>query len=190
MTKKTYLYLLFSLLAIIIVTLIIVRNTKTTTPNSFFSNTIPLLDQKGQNQVEKPTIVYQKTNTPQQVNIKNIQNQVDRKLSGLEKDKIISLLPLRIDDFKTSTPLITTINLYSLSTDPPESLRFEIYNVNFNNLNITGNDAIAFKDSFIEVKKILLTKKVNLKNLQIIYGNRQYIQDTATSWVNSFKLLD
>lgn len=188
--KKTSLYLFIAFLTIILVTFLVISLTKPKNPNSTFLNTIPLLNQNATLAPTSTTNNFQSTNTPPQTNMDNVQNKVDSNLSSVEKEKILSILPTRIDDFKTSTALVTTINLYSLPTDPLESVRLEIYNLNFNNSLLTSTDAIAFKDSFIEIKKILLVRKVNLKNLQIIYGNRQYIQDTATYWVNSFKLLD
>ena len=99
-------------------------------------------------------------------------------------------LPIYIDNFVTGTKINTTINVYSLVSDPPTSVRIEIYGPNYNNAGLLSEDAKAFKASFEEIKKYLKSKKVNLSNLQIIYGNRQYIQDTATLWVKEFKLLD
>jgi len=125
---------------------------------------------------------------PKEYSTSDVEKTKDSALSQAEKNKIISSLPIRIENFQTSQNIKTTINIFSSTYDPQSSLHIEIYNVNFNEPLIDGANAIAFKESFIEAKKRLEQKKVNTSNLQIIYGNRQYIQDTAQYWVKEFKL--
>lgn len=157
---------------------------------SFFQNTIPLLNQnKNQERDNEETIIYPPIN-PAQTNYKKVTEQITNQVSEIEKDKIVEELPIRINDFQTSTNITTTINIFTLLTDPPQSIRLEIYGPNYNNTGLLSSDARAFKESFEEVKKYFKNKKVNLNNLQIIYGNRQYIQDTATLWVKEFGLLN
>lgn len=187
--NKKIIYFAAITAAVFLVAFLFILFTKPRDKNNIFLNTIPLFENKGV-VVEPEKISYARSQTPPQTNLNQITSLIDSKVSTAEREKLISILPVRISDFKTSTNIITTMNLYSLPTDPPSSIRLEIYGINFNNQEITGKDAISFKDSFIEVKKRLLPKNINLKNLQIIYGNRQYIQDTAQYWVNTFKLLD
>lgn len=125
---------------------------------------------------------------PPQTNIQKSISGLDNTISLNEKNKV-DTLPIRSDDFQTTQNLKTTINIYSFPYDPPSVLRIEIYGINYNNPELTGQDALAFRDSFLEVKKRLAPYGVDLKKLQIIYGNRQYIQDTATYWVKEFNLL-
>lgn len=188
--KKKYFYFTFTVFFILISLFIFIFFTKPSKSKSIFTNTIPFIKNTTipTPLISRPT--YQSTNTPSQTDMQKIKNQIDEEASRIEKNKIIQALPIRIENFKTSTPLLTTINFFTLSADPKESTRIEIYGINFNNTEIDGKDAIAFKDSFIQLKKTILSRKINLKNLQIIYGNRQYIQDTANYWVNTFKLLD
>ena len=135
---------------------------------------------------EQPLLVKNELDT-----IVNIGSKVAPNSIALdEKNKIKDLLPLRVKDFSTTSGVKTTINVYSLSSDPESVMRIEIYNINFNIDNLNGVNAIAFKDSMNYVVNWLKSKNINPKNLQIIYGNRQYIQDTASYWVNTFKLLD
>lgn len=187
--NKKYFKPLAIIILIILIGFLIVFLSKPSTPKSLFLNTIPFLNKKS----TAPSATenqFRSTGTPQQTNIQAISSGVDKSLSKIERDKVATVLPIRIEDFQTSTPLVTTINLYTLPSDPTESLRLEIYGINYNNSEIQGDDAIAFKDSFLQIKKLLLTRKINLHNVLFIYGNRQYIQDTATYWVNQFKLLD
>lgn len=156
---------------------------------SFFQNTIPLLDKNNQNTKDEDVVIYPPIN-PAQTNYKQVANQIPIQKSESEKDKIIDQLPYRINGFITGSKINTTINVFTLESDPPQSVRLEIYGPNYNNAGLLSEDAKAFNASFKEVKKFFDQNEVNLANLQIIYGNRQYIQDTATLWVKEFGLLD
>ena len=159
-------------------------------PKSFFQNTIPLLNQnKDQKISDEETTIYPPIN-PAQTNYQKVADQITNQVLEIEKDEIITDLPVRIDNFSTGTAITTTINVFTLVSDPPQSVRIEIYGPNYNNTGLLSEDAKAFKSSFEEIKKYFKSKKVNLNNLQIIYGNRQYIQDTATLWVKEFGLLN
>lgn len=187
--QKKYLYPLIAVLATFFVAYLFIVLTKPETRKSIFLNTIPLIGSKS-TPIKPDQVIYQKTNTPSQTNINKITEQVDKATALSEKQKIAAVLPIRIDNFKTSTSLSTTINLYSLPSDPESTVRLEIYGLNFNNTSSKSEDALAFRDSFLQMKKTLLSRNLNLQNLQIIYGNRQYIQDTASLWTKEFKLLD
>jgi len=187
-TKKTLLPLITILLFAVFVTLAILRyrSQKTT-----FLDSVPIIPTSSPRSLPQSDI--EPTGTPgvaQSVDTAAITKQVSDELSSIEKEKIYDSLPLRLENFSTSANLKTTINIYSLSFDPIASLRLEIYGPNYNDSLLTSPSAIAFKESFLEAKKRLVSKGVILSNLQIIYGNRQYIQDTATYWVGTFKLLD
>lgn len=183
--------LIYTIAAItLIFTFYFLTKNKPTTSKNFFQNTIPLLSNKqGKSTDTNQDIIYPPIN-PQETKYNLVENQVADELSSIEKDKIVSDLPIRIEDIETNTPIQTTLNIFTLLTDPPQSIRIEIYGPNYNNSGLLSNDAKAFKTSFERAKKVVEEYKVNLKNLQIIYGNRQYIQDTATLWVKEFGLLN
>ncbi|KKS93155.1 MAG: hypothetical protein UW68_C0028G0002 [Candidatus Collierbacteria bacterium GW2011_GWB1_44_6] len=127
---------------------------------------------------------------PKQTNTIEATKQVSDEISFAEKEKIYAAFPLRTEDIQTSSGLITTINIYSLSHDPASAIRLEIYGINYNDQTLSGPNAIAFKESFLEAKRQIDSRGAILKNLQIIFGNRQYIQDTATYWVTTMNLLN
>ncbi|OGD83755.1 hypothetical protein A2572_00860 [Candidatus Collierbacteria bacterium RIFOXYD1_FULL_40_9] len=187
--KKTLLITSTLILLAIIIFFTIQRN-KTGESKSFFLNTIPLLNQDNKTKSDDAKEVIYPPINPAQTNYQKVAEKITDQISEIEKDKMVDDLPIYIDNFVTGTKINTTINVYSLVSDPPTSVRIEIYGPNYNNAGLLSEDAKAFKASFEEIKKYLKSKKVNLSNLQIIYGNRQYIQDTATLWVKEFKLLD
>ncbi len=189
--KNKKIILSIILAAVLVITIfLLVKSKKPGSSNSFFLNTVPLINKEtNQNKNNDEEIIYPPIN-PAQTNYQKISDQVTNQVSEIEKDKIGDDLPVRVDNFVTGTKINTTINVFSLVTDPPQSVRIEIYGPNYNNTGLLSEDAKAFKVSFEEIKKYFKTKKVNLNNLQIIYGNRQYIQDTATLWVKEFGLLN
>jgi len=188
MNKKILLALITFTLFAAFVTLAILRYRS---QKVAVTETVPLIPSASAPRVSRPEAEITRTpGIPVQTDIAEATKQITDEVSLLEKDKIFDSLPLRQENFVTSVGLKTTINLFSFSYDPASSLRLEIYGLNYNLSELTGPNAIAFKESFQQAKKQLTTKGVVLKNLQIIYGNRQYIQDTATYWVKSFNLLD
>lgn len=158
---------------------------------SSFLQTIPLLSLPTPTPTATPTTVPLRAaaGIPVQTNIQEAIKGVDSTVSLIEKNKVFDALPIRVENFQTSQNIKSTINIYNLTSDPNSTIRIEIYNINYNNSELNGPDALAFKDSFTEVKRLLAPYQVRLKQLQIIYGNRQYIQDIATFWVKSFNLL-
>ncbi len=186
MTKKTIIISSVVLLTIFVSSGIYSYNkNKKTKPEN-----IPLVNQK----TALPTPIYKKTSAPDpisapQTNADVAVQQIPSDISSVEIEKIASLLPIRLNDFTTKAGIKTTINVYQTEIDEPTVLRLEIYGINYNEQSLTGPNALAFKESFLEARKYF-PKDMVLKNTQIIYGNRQYIQDTATYWVNQFKLLD
>ena len=187
--KKTIIVAVI-VVSVILIIIFFTNSNKSTKPGNFFLNTIPLLNQNNKTKTEETKEVIYPPINPAKTNYEKISSQTDVIVSETEKDKILTDLPIYIDSFVTGTRINTTINVYTLVTDPPQAVRIEIYGPNYNNSGLLSEDAKAFKASFQEIKKYFKTKKVNLNNLQVIYGNRQYIQDTATLWVKEFGLLD
>jgi hypothetical protein len=126
-----------------------------------------------------------------------IQNQIDEKTPQTQKaisskEKLISVLPIYVENFKTSNDRLTTLNVYTIPEDPNYLVRIEIYGIDYQiqNTNLAENpDAVAFIDSFKEIKKRLTDKGVNIKDLYFIFSERAHIQTTAELWVNEFRLL-
>ncbi len=188
MNKKILLTIITLVLFVIFVVLGILQYRS---QRAALKETIPLISTTPTPFVSRPAAqITQEPGIPPQVDTKEATKLIPNEASLIEKDKIFDYLPLRQENFATSVGINTTINIYSFAYDPDSSIRLEIYGINYNDSSLTGPNAIAFKESFLEAKKKLLAYKVVLKNLQIIYGNRQYIQDTAAFWVSAFKLLD
>ncbi len=129
---------------------------------------------------------------PKATSASSLSQQAPDSFALVEKKKLLPLLPLYLKAFPTSVGINTDISIFTLVEDPPASIHLEIYNVDFQE-SIASKDnpnVVAFAESLIKTKAELATKGINLKNLQIIYNNRQFAQDTALNWVHVFKLLD
>lgn len=126
-----------------------------------------------------------------------IKNQVDEESVQTQKaistkGKLSSSLPIYVENFKTSNDRLTTLNVYTIPEDPDYLVHIEIYGVDYQvqNTNLSENpDALAFVDSFKEIKRRLSDKGVNIKDLYFVFSGRTYIQETAELWINEFKLL-
>lgn len=153
--------------------------------------TVPILPTQPIPQITMPPIPPAVSPVvPRQTNIDAIISKGDTAKSLIERNKISPDLPIRVDDYETSLKQKTTINIFTLPSDPKSIIHIEIYGVNYNHPETNQSDALAFKESFILAKKALTTRGININNLQIVFGNRQYIQDTATFWVETFKLMN
>jgi hypothetical protein len=126
-----------------------------------------------------------------------VKNTVDTKSAQTikaiaSKNKVLSSLPIYVEDFKTSNDRLTTLNVYTIPEDPDYLVHIEIYGIDYQiqNTNLGENpDAVAFIDSFKEIKKRLTDKGINIKDLYFVFSGREYIEKTAELWVNEFKLL-
>lgn len=107
------------------------------------------------------------------------------------KEKLKNSLPIYIKNYQTSNGKITTLNVYTVPSDPDYLINVEIYGVDYRNYDAskTNPDAIAFVDSFNEIKRILLSRGVDIHNVYFIFGQRSFIQSTADLWVKTFNLL-
>jgi hypothetical protein len=158
---------------------------------AIFELTVPLLPSQPTPQITAiPIPPAVSPIVPRQTNVDTITSKGDSAKSLIERNKISPDLPIRVDNFETSLKQKTTINIFTLPSDPKSIIHIEIYGVNYNHPETNQSDALAFKESFLLAKKALTTRGVNIRSLQITFGNRQYIQDTATYWVETFKLMD
>ena len=109
------------------------------------------------------------------------------------KASLSTSLPIYIEEFQTSTDISTTINIYSLPQDPDYLIRIDIYRIDYqnqetdesNNPNVT-----AFKESFTKARSLLEKNGVDIKDVYFVFGGRQYIQETAELWIETFNLME
>jgi len=108
------------------------------------------------------------------------------------KKTLKSHLPIYIENFSTSVNIPTTINIYILPNDPNYLIHIDIYGINYHSAS-TNEDinpyATAFKESFLKIKSLLQEENIDLKDTYFIFGGRQYIQETAETWIKEFNLL-
>ncbi|MGD8743964.1 MAG: hypothetical protein PVJ52_00020 [Candidatus Woesebacteria bacterium] len=109
-----------------------------------------------------------------------------------EKQKVTGELPIYIDNFRTSTDKLTTINIYSSQYMPEHTLMLEIYGVNYYNSAATDTnpDYIAFKESLEEAKNQLESRGVEFDSLRFIFGTKGYIHTTAKAWAKELGYID
>lgn len=129
--------------------------------------------------------------SPEETDIEKITQKISDSVSQQEKEKLTPLLPLNIENFSTSVGLTTNTNVFSIKSDPPQVIHLEIYGINYYLSDATPDNpnASAFKESFTNAKNILLEKGIDLNKLQVIYGTREYIQNTAEKWIKVYSLL-
>lgn len=153
------------------------------------SETVPLLPSPTQRSLRSSDKNIP-SETPAPVEKVFSSNQASEEISAAEKDKLLDFLPLRQSNFPTSTKIKTTIYIFSSYKDPLSVIRVEIRGIDYHQTDVSGPDALAFKDSFVEAKRELTTLGIDIRKLHLVFGSYQYIQDTATNWIKVFKLLD
>jgi hypothetical protein len=179
-SKKTIIVILIILGTVLFLTLLLTNRLSVTEKQI---STIPIL----------PSDTTQNLGVTQPIknDISGLSKKVSDQVSQQEKDKITPLLPISVKNFQTSVGITTNINIFSIKSDPSQVVRVEIYGINYY-LSDTSSDnpqAVAFSESFTETKNLLMEKGIDINNLQIIYGNRNYIQQTAENWIKTFNLL-
>lgn len=101
--------------------------------------------------------------------------------------------PIYLKGFSTSVGITTTINIYFLKDDDPSMMRLEIYGLSYMNkdeLDPNNNpNIVAYKESFTKALSLIRDTGVDPKQLNIIYGDRPEIQETANYWVDKLGLL-
>lgn len=98
-------------------------------------------------------------------------------------------LPIYLESFSTSVGINTAINLYTLPSDPASTVRFEIYGLSYLNSSLDNNpNAAAFQESFNHGLKLLEERGLDPTKLIFIYGDKEYVRETAASWVQELNL--
>lgn len=108
-----------------------------------------------------------------------------------EKTKLRQSLPYNME-YQTSVGITTNINIYTIFSDPRDTIHVEIYGINYHNRETDAAknpDVVAFKESFIKLNDVLKNMNVNLKDLNVIYGTNEFMHDTADFWIKFFNLL-
>lgn len=110
----------------------------------------------------------------------------------LTRKEVMPHLPIYLNDFETSIGIKTQINIYSLSGDPLDTIRVEIYGIDYGNRDVDPKrnpQIIAFKESFVKAQTELEKVGVSMNDINIIYGDKKYIGDTTRYWIQTFNLL-
>lgn len=128
---------------------------------------------------------------PVAVDVSTLSNQIPDTVSQKEKSKIAPFLPINVQNFETSVGITTNFNIFSIDSEPSQVIHAEVYGINYYLSDATTDNpqAVAFIESFNQIKKLLSDKGVDVSKLQILYGNREYIQSTAENWIKTFNLL-
>ncbi len=184
--KKNKTFIIFlGIIGLILFTLIVYFTTIRTQTTKQIS-TIPIIP--AGISPNAPGIVVKE---PVAVDVSSLSNQIPDTVSQKEKSKIAPFLPINVQNFKTSVGITTNFNIFSIESEPSQVIHAEVYGINYylSDANTNNPQAVAFVESFNQIKKLLSDKGVDVSKLQILYGNREYIQSTAENWVKVFRLL-
>lgn len=129
--------------------------------------------------------------TPAKTDISELPQVAPNRVAQKEKDKVAPILPISVKNVSTSVGITTNINVFSIASEPSQIIHIEIYGVNYYLSDSTTDNpqAVAFIESFNMIKKLLTEKGIKPENLQIIFGSREYIQNTSENWIKTFNLL-
>lgn len=120
-------------------------------------------------------------------------SEVKRQEAIAYYDLVSDNFPIYYPDFRTSVGISTEIHIFHFEDDPLELTRFEISGlsyVNKNELDESKNPNVtAFKESFQKGLSLLTEAQVDPKKLIFIYGDRDYVQSSASYWVDKLGLL-
>lgn len=108
-----------------------------------------------------------------------------------EKSKISSQLPIYVEGFKTKTGIETTLNVYSIPEDPDYLIHIEIYGITYGDPNLLADNnpnALAFVESFNQIKNLLVSKGVDIHNVYFVLGSKPYVLNAADSLVRKYSL--
>ncbi len=101
-------------------------------------------------------------------------------------------LPLVEEKFATSVGIITSIRIGRADYDPAEIVHLDINGLSYINkdeLDEKENPNVtAFKESYLKAIELLEGQNIDPKKLIFVYGDKAYVQETATHWVDMLKL--
>jgi hypothetical protein len=114
-----------------------------------------------------------------------------RQESRSYREEVEKFLPLYLENFETSVGLTTTINIFVMPDDPKEVIRFEIYGLSYLNSDsspFTNPNVTAFQESYRHGLDAMRERGIDPSRLIFIYGDVEYVRETAGSWVEKFNL--
>ncbi len=171
MLRKTKIFLLIGSI-ILLITIVIVLITRS------LSST--------QGTLTEPIIPGESTRTL------SILIQSDNKTAFKAKSVLLPKLPISINGFQTSANINTDISIDNYPNDDPDIIRVEIYGVDYTYDQkdpATSPDMVAFKESFEKVVSVLKDNGVDIQDLHIYIGGRQYIREISENWIKTLNLL-
>ena len=132
-----------------------------------------------------PTPVSYKDNV-----VNNLSTEIKQELVE-EKKVLLPKLPIYIKNFKTSKGLTTTINIFSSRSDPPETLRIEIYGVNYLDGIAEDNDPnyTAFTESLEKAFDEIDKAGGDSTKLRYVFYSIELIHEIAFTWAKHAGLI-
>lgn len=130
-------------------------------------------------------------------------SQLRSELSNLNEEKrqaaidyydlVSDNFPFHLPKLATSVGINTEVYIYHAEDDPLEITRFEVIGlsyVNKNELDPSKNPNVtAFKESFQMGLSVLREAGIDPSKLIFVYGDKDYVQATASYWVDKLGLL-
>jgi len=115
--------------------------------------------------------------------INNLSTETKQELID-KKNEILPKLPIYIKEFKTSGGITTRISILSSQFDPPETLRVEIYGVNYLDGMADENDInyIAFTESLEKAFEEINKAGGDSSKLRYIFYSKELIHEIAYTW--------
>ena len=109
-----------------------------------------------------------------------------------EKKTILPKLPIYIKGFKTKSGKVTTINIFSSPYDPPETLRIEIYGVNYLDGIADENDPnySAFVESLKKAFEEIDKAGGDSTKLRYIFYSKEIFHEIASAWAKNAGLIN
>ena len=191
--SKYKIYIIISIIAIIVLVGTQLYNNKNIKQNNISPTPTGQQYQRLNNTAPEEKFVTPSYSKPEESLSGGIDMTSEQVTIAIEnKNKLKKSLPIYIENFKTSNGMSTTLNVYTISSDPDYLIRIDIYGIDFNNQDVskeTNPNVTAFIDSFEEIKKRLTAEGVDIHNIYFILGQRKFIQETADLWIKTYGLL-
>lgn len=152
---------------------------------------ILLLSNKNPNTLSNAPEPLPSSNSP----LSGFTNLTEEKVNNASKYRSLvqDRFPIYIKEYKTSVDITTSIHIYYLSDDDPSIMRLEIYGISYlnkNELDPKKNPNIqAFQESFQQALKLITEVGVDPQQFIFLYGDKDYVHNTATYWVDKLGLL-
>lgn len=114
-----------------------------------------------------------------------------RREAAAYRTSITDRLPIYVEGFKTSVGIKTTINIFSLPSDPVETIHFEIYGPSYlvaDASEFTNPNLTAFKESHLHGLELMKDQGIDPQKLIFIYADKEYVRNTTRAWLDKLGL--